>query len=827
MSSDEGTPSSRHSSVCVEAPQSEHSDRESSGEAEVVQTPQRDPQPQTLQAQPQEPTELQPSQLHQQPTPRAQLLEQQQEQPRLEGSQQHRLFQQPQQFVHTQRQIELEPTQIDLQRQLQEHLAQRRTAQQSTSQEQQGQPSQEPGTGRRIQFTASVSRPQPGPPEENWYRPWEHNRDRASFAIGFSAAFATDIFLDISRVFTLALRLGIAHNPPAHSSEATIRFGDVYYLHGIARTAHDTLIRAMGSLGHKNRMLLNRALGNVTALAFLCLVLVHLAFMSPHTQLDSARTLSDLVATAGGWQDFRWSCNNNSGIEQTLPPTLIQIEIVNSSWQQHWSFWSSPTKNSSNETTGADSADPSTKEKAEANATSTLEGELAKDDHTNSTVRQSPGEILLQRLEDMALWSYKLAFPAPCYEVTLGVSSPAWLEIQSHKMRRMIGMKTVRLELSAQDERLFGPSWARELMSMFRLHKLYIMHALPIHFFDGFDGKQSCYIESPNLFALDVGQTKRAIDLMPIVNSVAMSKTQGWQRFHSIWQRCLSVGAVLALGAVCSILLSALLRCVMILSCRMHIYNSLTIRQMKRYAFVAEAMRRVNCYSSTELLELWTLWAASTSLLCWLLWEAFQHSGCAFGCLICYAVAEYWGMVHVRTMQSRWLFPRCISLIYAGGLVYIRWWPLCPSWLLLWSIGSAQLWLMYFLLNNFDCYVTLPAQPPHQLMARSMLLPAQTLVRAPVRKPKAKGASVKTAKPKRAVKKMTSQNTQTDSVGIGMNWNQAVNRTGGQTSQTQDDVASERKRSSERSTMRLEPMDSRSDISQGPRLRRPPAIPEG
>ena len=32
-----------------------------------------------------------------------------------------------------------------------------------------------------------------------WHRQWESSRDRSSFALGFSSALVTDVFLDLSR----------------------------------------------------------------------------------------------------------------------------------------------------------------------------------------------------------------------------------------------------------------------------------------------------------------------------------------------------------------------------------------------------------------------------------------------------------------------------------------------------------------------------------------------------------------------------------------------------------------------------------------------------
>merc|ERR1712060_1028121 len=171
------------------------------------------------------------------------------------------------------------------------------------------------------------------------------------------------------------------------------------------------------------------------------------------------------------------------------------------------------------------------------------------------------------------------------------------------------------------------------------------------------------------------------------------------------------------------------LRRMAVLSARMHIYSSYTMKQMRRYAFIAEPLRRINCYSSNELLELWTAWAASAALVAWMFYEAMQLGGFWTGSLFCYVLAEYWGLAHVRTKQSRWLFPRVSALLHGGTLIYAMWWPLYPHWLLLWVLASSQFCLMFTLLCRSDCFATLPEQPPHRLLFRSLLMPATPLMR--------------------------------------------------------------------------------------------------
>ncbi|CAE8688632.1 unnamed protein product, partial [Polarella glacialis] len=461
-------------------------------------------------------------------------------------------------------------------------------------------------------------------------------------------------------------------------------------------------------MGARNILALHRLLAASAALALSLLVCVHLAFVSPFTQLSSANTLSRAVVEAGGWHHAR--CGSelfaSSQSEEDWSRTIVRLEVVNSSWPRHWTLWGPLLDYFSLE-------EPALENLSEAPVSQELQVTA----------------VLARRLVDLWSWSYDLAFPAPCYEVSLGSSSAAWLEVQSPKMRTLLGVRTVHLQVSARDPEFFGPSWAREVLSMFRLYNLYVFHALPLDFIEA----SACRAPAPKLYVLAVNSQRDVTDLTPILESVARAKSHGWSRWL-LW-RTLAACFVLPIGAASGVLLSALVRRLLVLSCRMRIYNSLTVWQMQRYAFIAEPLRRVNCYSSTELLELWAAWSACVVLLVWLLLEALQLSAASICWILCFVEAEYWGLVHVRTVQSRWLFPRCTLLIHAAGLVYVCWWPLGPRWLLLWSLASAQFLLQFVLLCRFDCCFALPMQPPHQLMARSLLMPAMKLSRSPRERP--------------------------------------------------------------------------------------------
>jgi len=290
----------------------------------------------------------------------------------------------------------------------------------------------------------------------------------------------------------------------------------------------------------------------------------------------------------------------------------------------------------------------------------------------------------------------------------------------------------VDLQVSARDSSFFGPGWAQELLSLLRLYDFYVLHALPKHFArTGLLQNSSDVLSGQprQLRIAVVAGDSQSVDLATAADLVGRGVFSDlpllWLLFVRFAAACGTVGLALA----CGLFLSAFLRRFAILSIRMQVYSAYNVRQMRRYAFIAEPLRRINCYSSGELLELWTAWAASAGLAAWLLWKAFEWGVGWVFVLLCYAFAEYWGVVHVRTLQSRWLYPRATGLIFSGVLVYATWWPRFPTWILVWSLLSAQLWLICTLLCSFDCYVTLPEQPPHRLLYRSILLPAAPLSR--------------------------------------------------------------------------------------------------
>jgi len=219
------------------------------------------------------------------------------------------------------------------------------------------------------------------------------------------------------------------------------------------------------------------------------------------------------------------------------------------------------------------------------------------------------------------------------------------------------------------------------------------------------------------------------VDLSKVISHHREALLSGWPRLHSLMSRILKACWVAPLASAAAFLFSALLRRLAVLSMRMQLYATGTAQQIRRYSFIAEPMRRVNCYSSNELLELWTAWALMATLALWLLIEAQLKGAFCCGFLLSYAVTEYWGIIHVRTVQSRWIFPRAAGLLHSGVFLFATWWPIFASWLLLWVLVSAQLSLMTTLLCHFDCYATLPEQPPHRLLIRSLLLPARELSR--------------------------------------------------------------------------------------------------
>uniref|UniRef100_A0A7S4QFE8 Uncharacterized protein n=1 Tax=Alexandrium monilatum TaxID=311494 RepID=A0A7S4QFE8_9DINO len=328
-------------------------------------------------------------------------------------------------------------------------------------------------------------------------------------------------------------------------------------------------------------------------------------------------------------------------------------------------------------------------------------------------------------MAEFLVYAYNAAFPVPQYEVMYGASSPAWLDVQSPQARAALGVHVVNFQVSAHDSAFFGPQWARELLSLFRLYDVYVLNALPLHFMHMHGDDEAAL----HLHAVVLSGDAQPIDLAPVAELASMATGPRWPRLRWLLRRALSASLALPFVAAGALLLSAALRRLAVLCVRVQVYSSYTLRQMRRYPFIAAPLRRVNAYSSNELLELWAASAALTALFAWLLAEASGLGILWAGMLLCYAFAEYWGIVHVRTVQSRWIFPRAVALLYGAALSYATWWPHCPSWLLLWSLVSAQLFLMFSLLCCFDCYATLPQQPPHRLLLRSSFMPAVPLSR--------------------------------------------------------------------------------------------------
>ena len=73
--------------------------------------------------------------------------------------------------------------------------------------------------------------------------------------------------------------------------------------------------------------------------------------------------------------------------------------------------------------------------------------------------------------------------------------------------------------------------------------------------------------------------------------------------------------------------------------------------------------------------------------------EAGRHSVAWIFWILCYISMEFYSLAHVRSQQSRWIFPRVTLLLNAGAAIYAFWWPWAPQWLLV----SLVLW------SHFTC----------------------------------------------------------------------------------------------------------------------------
>ena len=74
------------------------------------------------------------------------------------------------------------------------------------------------------------------------------------------------------------------------------------------------------------------------------------------------------------------------------------------------------------------------------------------------------------------------------------------------------------------------------------------------------------------------------------------------------------------------------------------------LRHLRRYAFIAQEMRRVNRAASTVLLELWVAWGASMLILLWIKLAKFREPMVAF----------YWYFRLVSCASSHMLVHRLI-----------------------------------------------------------------------------------------------------------------------------------------------------------------------
>eukprot|EP00434_Breviolum_minutum_P017950 symbB.v1.2.015831.t1/scaffold1194.1/size132594/4 len=383
----------------------------------------------------------------------------------------------------------------------------------------------------------------------SWHRPWESTRDRSTFALGFSSALVTDVFVELSRSFLLALRQGLVQNPPAYASEATIRPGDLYYLHKMMHATHDLAIKMMCALGTSPR--LERFLFRVNFILLLLLVVVHLAFLCPSTQLQSSQNLSQFIAAEGGWNHCQAESNS----------TLVRLELLDTMW-----------------------ARPPPKPPTE--------------------IGPNLSEVVPPSFNWMTL-IYDAVVPRPSYEIAVGEDA-SWLLVSS-QMRENLGVHVKELQVSVQDQRFFGPYWARTLMSIFELYDIYVLHALP---------QFAAHCPQPALHVRLLSNPRVTVPLLFFQHRSAQLRSRWFrQRLREV---VVTLG-VLLVFLLAAILFSSFLRSLLVLSCRMYVNNQFCLRHLRRYAFIAQEMRRVNRAASTVLLELWVAWGASMLILLWTL----------------------------------------------------------------------------------------------------------------------------------------------------------------------------------------------------------------
>lgn len=279
-----------------------------------------------------------------------------------------------------------------------------------------------------------------------WQRPWENVRDRTAYAMGFAPAFATDAFLHLSRMFTQAVASGEEDNQPAFSAEGTIRLDDVYHLHCFARSAHDAVVQSVGAITQNQRVVLQRCIGLSTVITSLTWLLVHLAFINPVTQLSAAQTLSQTVYGVGNWSIS--VCAGSPSHD--WQPTVVRLEVLNAtSWQVQLSeAFHHVVEN--------------------------------RPEKVDENVTQGLGALVVSRFAEVALWSREFGRSTRWYEITCEDS--AWLEVRSKAVRETLGVRTVHLQVGAEDPTLFGPWWSRQLLSWLHLYDVFVLHAVPIHF---------------------------------------------------------------------------------------------------------------------------------------------------------------------------------------------------------------------------------------------------------------------------------------------------------------------------------------------------------
>ena len=514
----------------------------------------------------------------------------------------------------------------------------------------------------------------------------------------------------------LALRLGMVENPPAYSSEATIRPSDLYFLHAIMRGCHDVLLKVIGLLSAEQRALMQQLIWLSTAQVMVLLLMVHVAFVCPYTQINSSLRLSRLVAEEGGWESFRChSSIENLTSHAIKSPTIVRLELLDTWWARPPAATDvAAVQQLFDHRTLIE--DPAFTNLSLSNETGPGSGNYTE---TGSDILAN----VLRRLSALVYFGYDVAFPRPTYEVTVGPTAP-WLDVKSPGFRDL-GVRTRPVRISVEDPAYFGIFLARSLLSSLGLHDIYILHALPRYFLTNADGAICGTNFRPSLHVRTVSST-HSISLEPVESRIAGQK--GWFLWAAI-SNLVSSLLFFSVVAIAAVLFSAFLRRLLVLSCRMYIYNMLCLRQMRRFAFIAEQMRRVNRAPSTILLELWIAWASMAGILLWILVEALQRSCVWFLWILCYAVAEFWGLAHVRTIQSRWLFPRSMLLLHAGAAMYAFWWPLGPLWLLLASLLWAHASIMFVLISDLDCCFALPSDPPNEVLAASLVLPAVPLSR--------------------------------------------------------------------------------------------------